>query len=67
MKMPRLSRRQRMFVQCAPFNEERIRGRAMRAAVFRVHKTDEFANQREFDRAVAALVQTVPIPEGVTA
>ncbi len=67
MKMPRLSRRQRMFVQCAPFTEERIRDRAMRAAVFRVHKTDEFANQREFDRAVAALVQTVPIPEGVTA
>src|SRR6266581_7101876 len=66
MKMPRLSRRQRMFVQCAPFNEERIRDRAMRVAVFRVHKTDEFANQRAFDRAVAALVRTVPIPEGVT-
>ncbi len=65
MKMPRLSRRQRMFVQCAPFNEEHIRDRAMRAAVFRVRETDEFANQRAFDRAVAALVQTVPIPEGV--
>jgi len=66
MKMPRLSRRQRMFVQCAPFNEERIRDRAMRAAVFRVCKTDQFTNQRAFDRAVAALVQTIPIPAGVT-
>jgi hypothetical protein len=55
-----------MFVQCAPFNEERIRDRAMRAAVFRVRETDEFANQCAFDRAVAALVQTVPIPGGVT-
>ena len=66
MKMPRLSRRQRMFVQCAPFNEERIRDRTMRAAVFRVRETKEFANQRAFDRAVAALIQTVPIPVGVT-
>ena len=66
MKMPRLSRRQRMFVQCAPFNEERIRDRAMRAAVFRVCKTDQFTNQRAFDRAVASLVQTIPIPAGVT-
>jgi hypothetical protein len=66
MKMPPLTRRQRMFVHCAPFNDERIQDRAMRAAVFRVRKTDEFANQRAFDRAVAVLVQAIPIPAGVT-
>jgi hypothetical protein len=66
MKMPRLSRRQRIFLRCAPFNEERIHDRVMRAVVYRVRKTDEFANQRAFDRAVAALVQAIPIPAGVT-
>jgi hypothetical protein len=66
MKVPRLTRRQRILVQCAPFNDERIRDRAMRAAVFRVRKTDEFAHQRAFDRAVATLVQSVPIPNHVT-
>src|SRR2546423_8975262 len=66
MKMPRLTRRQRMFMQCAPFNDERIHDRAMRAAVFRVRKTEEFAHQRAFDRAVAALAQAVPIPAEVT-
>ena len=66
MKMPRLSRRQRMFVQCAPFNDERIDDRRMRAAVFHVRKTDEFANQRAFDRALAALVEAIPTPAEVT-
>src|SRR5581483_11664630 len=33
VKMPRLTRRQRMFVNCAPFNDARIDDRAMRAAV----------------------------------
>lgn len=63
--MPRLTRRQRTLMQCAPFHDERIYDRAMRAAVFRVRKTDEFAHQRGFDRAVAALVQTIPIPQEV--
>jgi hypothetical protein len=66
MKMPHLTRRQRMFMQCAPFNDERIHDRSMRAAVFRVRKTDEFTNQRAFDRAVAALVQAAAIPAEVT-
>lgn len=64
--MPRLSRRQRMLMRCAPFNDERIHDRAMRAAVFRVRKTDEFAHQLAFDRAVAALAQAIPIPAEVT-
>ncbi len=65
MKMPALSRRQRMLVQCAPYNERPISNRAMRAAVFRVNKADEFAHQQAFDRAIAALVQTFPIPQEV--
>ena len=66
MKMPHLNRRQRMLMRCAPFNDERIHDRAMRAAVFRVRKTDEFGNQRKFDRAVAAVVQAAPVPAEVT-
>src|SRR5437868_4556696 len=38
----------------------------MRAAVFRVKKTDAFAHQRGFDQAVATLVQAIPIPTQVT-
>ena len=64
--MPTLTRRQRMFVQCASFSDERIRDRRMRAAVFRVRKSEEFENQRNFDRAVAELVQSIPIPTEVT-
>ncbi len=55
-----------MLMRCAPFNDERINDRAMRAAVFRVRKSDEFAHQRGFDRAVAGLAQAIPIPQEVT-
>jgi hypothetical protein len=65
MKMPRLTRGQRSLVHCAPFNEQRINHRAMRAAVFRVRKADDFVNQQAFDRAMAALVQATPIPAEV--
>lgn len=63
--MPSLSRSQRMLVRCAPFNEHRITGRAMRAAVFRVKKADEFHHQQAFDRAVAELVQHTHVPPEV--
>src|SRR5437868_1132381 len=66
MKTPRLKKRQRLLVQCAPFNEEKISDRAMRAAVFRVKKTEGFAHQRAFDRAVATMVQAIPVPDQVT-
>lgn len=66
MKAPSLSRRQRMLVLCAPFNEQRITGRAMRAAVFRAKKSDEFVHQQAFDRAVAELIRQVPVPPEVT-
>ena len=65
MKTAPLTRRQRMLMQCAPFKEERISDRAMRAAVFRARKSDEFARQQAFDRAVAELVQAIPIPNEV--
>ena len=65
MKMPSLSRRQRMLVLCAPFNEQRITDRAMRAAVFRVKKADGFAHQQSFDRAVADLIESTPMPPEV--
>ncbi|HJT80784.1 MAG TPA: hypothetical protein VJ719_06260, partial [Chthoniobacterales bacterium] len=65
-KMPRLNRRQRVLVQCAPFNDDRIEDRAMRAAVFKVKKTEEFTHQRAFDQAVAGLVQAIAIPTSVT-
>jgi hypothetical protein len=66
MKMPHLSKRQRTLVQCAPFNDERIGDRTMRAAVFRVKKTEEFSHQRAFDQALANLVQAIAIPNTVT-
>jgi hypothetical protein len=66
VKTPPLNRRQRVLVQCAPFNDDRIADRAMRAAVFRVRKTEAFGNQRVFDQAVATLVQAIPIPNQVT-
>jgi hypothetical protein len=62
MMSPRLTRRQRILLNCAPINEERIRERSMRAAVFRARNSDGFANQQNFDRAVAALVRIIPIP-----
>ena len=65
MKMPTLSRRQRMLVRCAPFNEKRITDRAMRAAVFRAKKADEFTHQQAFDRAVAEIAQKTPMPPEV--
>ena len=34
----------------------------MRSTVFRARSSTEFANQQSFDRAVAALVRTIPIP-----
>jgi hypothetical protein len=62
MKTPGLSRRQRALANCAPINEERIRDRSMRAAVFRARSSREFENQQSFDRALATLVRAIPIP-----
>jgi hypothetical protein len=61
-----LSRRQRMLIQSAPINDERVNDRAMRAALHRARKTEELAAQRNFDRAIAALVRTSPIPPDIS-
>jgi hypothetical protein len=57
--------RQRALVQCAPFSETGVQDRAMRLATFRARKGKQsgraFAHQQAFDRAVAALVQDVPV------
>ena len=62
MKTPQLSRRQRTLLNCAPIGEERIRDRSMRSAVLRASESNGFVNQQSFDRAVAALVSSIPIP-----
>ncbi len=65
MKAVSLNRKQKMLMRCAPFNEQRLTSRAMRAAVFRAKKTDEFIHQQAFDRAVAALVHQSSVPPEV--
>ena len=62
MKTPRLSRRQRDLLNCAPTGEERVRDRTMRAVISRAGKSHEFVNQQNFDRAVAARVRVIPMP-----
>ena len=62
MKTQRLSRRQRTLLNCAPIDEEPIRDRSMRSALFRARGSNEFANKQSFDRAMAALVDAIPIP-----
>ena len=39
MKEVSLSRKQKMLMRCAPFNEQRLTNRAMRSAVFRAKKS----------------------------
>jgi hypothetical protein len=62
MKTPRLSRGKRALLNCAPIGEERIRDRSMRSAVLRASDWNGFANQQSFDRAIAELVRSIPIP-----
>jgi len=62
MRIVRLSRRQRLLANCAPISEELMNDRSMRTAVFRARASDEFADQQSFDRAVATLVRSVPVP-----
>jgi hypothetical protein len=62
MKTPRLSRRLRALANCAPITEERMRDRSMRSAVSSAGNSSEFVNQQSFDRAVATLVHSIPIP-----
>jgi hypothetical protein len=62
MKTLQLLRRRRALLNCAPISHNDLSDRSMRAAVSRADGSDEFVNQQNFDRAVAELVQLVPIP-----
>jgi hypothetical protein len=62
-----LSRRDQALIHCAPVTERHIDDRGLRAAVARAAKLDEFKNQQQFDRAVAALVRDLPIPPEIAA
>lgn len=62
MKMLSLMRRQRALLNCAPIRARPSVDRSMRSAISRADGSAEFANQQNFDRALADLVQLVPIP-----
>src|SRR5882762_2085818 len=62
MRTPRLSRGQRALLNCAPINQGKLTDRSMRSAVSRATGSPEFANQQNFDRAVAALATLIPVP-----
>ena len=62
MRGLRLLRRRRALLNCAPIGAEHLTDRSMRAAVLRENGSEDFVNQQQFDRAVAELIQLVPIP-----
>jgi hypothetical protein len=62
MKTLRLLHRRRTLLNCAPINHDQLADRSMRSAMSRANGSNEFVNQQNFDRAVAALVGLIPIP-----
>ena len=66
MSAVQLSRKEKMLMHCAPMHEERVDNRALRMALHRARKTEAFAVQQNFDKAAAALVQAIPIPQEIT-
>lgn len=60
-----LSRRDKMLLHCVPLREDHVDDRALRSALYRARKTPALAVQQSFDRAAAALVQAVPIPQEI--
>ncbi|HEV2095054.1 MAG TPA: hypothetical protein VGQ82_00975 [Chthoniobacterales bacterium] len=64
MSVFEISRKQRALAQCAPITEKSSIDRATRVAVQRARhgkRAAEFARQETFDRAVATLVQMIPV------
>jgi hypothetical protein len=66
MKPVELSRQQRVLVNCAPIDLDKIDDRAMRSAVFRARGSEPFLRQQAFDKALAGIVETIPIPAEVS-
>src|ERR1043166_3909912 len=62
MKLLSSMRRERSLLNCAPISARQIAGRPMRAALSRADGSAEFADQQNFDRAVARLVRLISIP-----
>jgi hypothetical protein len=62
MKTLGLLRRRRTLLNCAPISQDQLADRSMRSAISRASSSNEFVNQQNFDRAVAAVVRLVPIP-----
>jgi hypothetical protein len=66
MSSVQLSRRHRTLVHCAPITDERVDDRALRVALHRARKSEEFGLQQNFDKAASALVQAITIPNEIT-
>ena len=60
-----LSRRDRMLLHCVPLRDEQVNDRALRTALHHARKTSAFAIQQNFDKAAAALVQGISIPQEI--
>jgi hypothetical protein len=65
MSAVQLSRREKMLFHCVPLREEQVDDRALRATLHHARKTEPFAIQQNFDKALAALVQAIPIPQEI--
>lgn len=59
--MKRLSRGLRALADCAPIENTKAPDRRMRTALSRAKRTEDFATQQSFDRALAKLVQATPV------
>lgn len=64
MKRSRISRRKRALIECAPITEAVDNDRAMLSALkcAKAVNAEELDRQQNFDRAIAALVDNIPIP-----
>jgi hypothetical protein len=59
--MKRLSRGLRALADCAPIENTKAPDHRMRTAVSRAKRTEDFATQQSFDRAIAKLVEATPV------
>jgi hypothetical protein len=50
------------LVDCAPISDVRGADRRMRAAISRAKRSDHFSQQQGFDRALAKVVKSTPVP-----
>ena len=62
MKLLSLMRRQRSLLNCAPISARQLADRPMRSAISGADGSAEFADQQNFDRAVARVVRLISIP-----